>query len=462
MITQLKNIFRDKEILILGFGKEGQSTYRLIRKLFPDYILTIADRDTTVALNNITKNDIHVKYLLGYKYLCCLKNYNLIIKSPGISLKAIKGDISLLNLTSQTDIFLKLFSRQTIGVTGTKGKSTTASLIYHIIKSSSNDVVLTGNIGMPPFDCLPDIGAATKIVFEISSHQLEYCSNSPAVAILLNLFQEHLDHYSDFNAYQLAKLNINKFQQRGDIFIYNNDDNNIQALKYLFCKDASNYKFSLNEIKDNGCYLNNNSIININGKQIISFGDIKGKSGLYGEHNMMNIMASVIACNYAGIDYDTIHNSLGTFKGLRHRLEYLGEKDNVFYYNDSIATIPEATIEAVKALKTVNTLILGGYDRGIDYSGLVDFLSVSGEMNLIFVGKAGERIRGLFSKNKIGSKKCFSVDKFSDIYDIIIKHTKKGSVCLLSPAAASYDEFGNFEVRGNKFREMIFDDKKKA
>jgi UDP-N-acetylmuramoylalanine--D-glutamate ligase len=170
-------------------------------------------------------------------------------------------------------------------------------------------------------------------------------------------------------------------------------------------------------------------------------------------------MAAITACKTLGISNEIIQEGIASFTGLEHRLEYVGEFHGIRFYNDSISTIPEATIAAVKTLDDVDTLILGGFDRGIDYSGLAEFLVHSPVRNLIFVGEAGRRINEEMKNRKeikeVKGKKLFMVKRFDEFIDVAIKETKPGHICLLSPAAASYDEFPNFEIRGKRFKELI-------
>jgi len=227
MIEFVQKKIIDKRILILGFGKEGESTYNFLRLHYGSPDITIADNNNDI----VTKiSDSSIKFITGEKYLDNLNDFDIIFKSPGISLNHLPYKVKRKKITSQTDIFLEFFSSQIIGITGTKGKSTTSSLIYHIFKLNSDKVVLVGNIGVPPFDILNEISHDTKIVFELSSHQLEYITKGPHIAILLNFYQEHLDYYSSFEDYQLSKFNITQFQEEGDIFIYNSDDKLINNL----------------------------------------------------------------------------------------------------------------------------------------------------------------------------------------------------------------------------------------
>jgi UDP-N-acetylmuramoylalanine--D-glutamate ligase len=336
-------------------------------------------------------------------------------------------------ITSQTDLFLRRYASQVIGVTGTKGKSTTASLVSHILDNAGRDAVLLGNIGTPAFHFLERIGEGTRIVFELSSHQLEHIVRSPHVAILLNLYQEHLDAYRSFEDYQLAKMNIAEFQQKGDFFIYNADDPLaaghigkhpwLQELVPVTLSAPGSYHFHNRYLK--------------------------------GDHNLRNTLAAVAACRIEGLDDTEIAEGIDSFKGLAHRMEFVGRFHGIDFYNDSIATIPEACIAAVRAIPGVDTLLLGGFDRGVDYGPLADFLLTSGVRSFIVTGMAGARIAEAMEKQGLRGKRLIRIHRFDEFLPHAVKYTAPGHVCLLSPAAASYDEFRSFEERGMRFAELV-------
>jgi len=454
MLNRLKQKIENKKTLILGFGREGLSSYKLIRSLLPNQMLTIADQNENLN-TTVLKEDPNINFILGNKYLDTLNDYDLILKTPGISLKDLKYSLPDNKLSSQTEIFLELFSKQIIGITGTKGKSTTSSLIFHIIKQYTDNVIIVGNIGQPPFNMLNSINHSTFIVYELSSHQLEKISFAPHISILLNLYQEHLDHYNSFYDYQLAKFNITKYQNENDYFIYNADDILITNLISQFNLNRNYLQFSLTKQVENGTFIRNN-IINFTYQNTLSESyNLENKHKLKGTHNLLNIMAAINACKILDIPDISITNGINSFDTLPHRIEFVGKFNNINYYNDSIATIPEATIQAIKTLNCVDTLILGGFDRGISYNSLMQFLCDSEITNLIFIGKAGERMNNIINNLAHEGKHIFLVAKFEDAVLIAKKNTKAGRICLLSPAAASYDQFKNFEERGNKFKELV-------
>lgn len=432
----IRKMMAGKRVLLLGFGREGQMSYQIIRQALPGQRLTIADANEKIRDHELLGDDRDLDFRVGPGYLEGLDGFDMIVKSPGITLKDIIPPLDPARITSQTDLFLRKYAPQVIGVTGTKGKSTTSSLIYHILNNAGRETLLLGNIGTPAFHFLDKITPATTIVFELSSHQLQHVICSPHISILLNLYQEHLDAYRTFLEYQLAKMNITRFQQEGDYFIYNSDDQLVAGHTAAFRKAQTLIPFSMGEVRDP-------VVIHMHNRY------------LRGDHNRMNVMAAVKACRLCGLADDDIAEGLDSFKGLAHRMEYAGRYHGIDFYNDSIATIPEACMAAVRAITGVDTLILGGFDRGISYDALAQFLVQSEVSTFILTGMAGERIARAMEAAGTRGKRLIRIRRFEEFAGYAIKYTRPGYVCLLSPAAASYDEFRSFEERGMRFTELI-------
>ena len=400
------------------------------------------------------KNEMEDVLFFGTGYLEAMYDYDIVIKTPGISLKDF--DTRGVEITSQTDLFLSQFHNQTIGITGTKGKSTTTSLIYHLLKSAGRDAILTGNIGIPCFDIMEDIKPESIVVYELSAHQLEYVHNSPRVGVLLNVFEEHLDHFGSMSRYKTAKLNIMHYMGEDDTAVIH--DSLLDDAWRLF---VNNIVFSLFDISE---FVDETAL------------------PLKGEHNLLNVKAALLACYaYDDTDIRELIPYLYTFKPLEHRLEPVGTYDGVTFYNDSISTIPQAAISACKALGRVDFLLLGGFDRGIDYQPLADYLCEYPVPHLLFTGKAGERMMELISGASTGSATFDSTkvpelvegptqvikvpepvegptlthySSMEEAFAYIAAHASQGDVCLLSPAASSYDQYKNFEERGAKFKAL--------
>lgn len=449
MLDKLVKYLENKKILILGYGIEGESSYKFLRKHFPEKKLFISDKNMDLLNNHIDLiEDINVEVSLGKNYLKDLEDFDLILKAPGISFKNI--DISKFEnkITSQLELLFEFVDVYTIGITGTKGKSTTSSLIYRVLKDQGKDTYLLGNIGEPIFN---DIDLLTKnsiVVIEISSHALEFIKKSSNIGLILDIYEEHLDHYKNLNKYIEAKFNLAKYQNNNDFLIYNYDNELMN--NYKFAYKENDYAISLisepnvkNKVflRNNLIYCNNKNLMNINEKM-----------NLKGIHNTQNIMFVLAVCDILKLDFQKAINSIKKFKPLEHRMEYVGNFDGIDYYNDSIATIPEATINSIKAIKNINTIIVGGKDRGVNLDSLINFLGKSEIENIICLPKTGEYIKNGLEKS---TKNIKLVSTMDEAVKLAKKVTKKGKVCLLSPAASSYGYFKNFEERGNIFKNLV-------
>lgn len=423
MKSQIIDFLRDKKILILGFGREGKSSLDFIRRELPQAEVAIADQQEIVVENTTV--------ISGENYLDACKDYDLILKAPGVIIKDYLDTETKSKITSQTDLFMRVFSRQIIGVTGTKGKSTTSSLIYHVLKSAGRDAQLVGNIGKPCFDILDEITDQTAIVFELSAHQLEYIQASPHIAVLLNIYEEHFDHYTTPDDYYGAKKNIYKYQTPDDLLIYGD----------IFQHATIDEINAAQSMK-----------IDITKTEIFPRDQIRTK--LIGEHNQLNIqVAAAIAYAYK-INGEDFKQAIASFQPLPHRLEYVGTFRGIKFYNDSIATAQEAVINAIKALGDVDTIILGGMDRGLDYHPLVDFIRKTNIRNVILLPATNERFQQTFDEREY-SQKLIHVKNMREAVEQAYAITATDKSCLLSPAAASYGFYKNFEERGEDFKNLV-------
>ena len=427
MLEFIQSKAKGNRIVILGYGLEGKSILSfLVANISMFSEIVVLDQSELVIQHSlIVENDI--KCYTGEDYQSHLAKGDFIIKSPGVKLT------KTLITFSQTSLFLEYYQSQIIGITGTKGKSTTSSMIYQVLKAQAKDVLLVGNIGKPAFDAIKDIKEDTFIVYELSAHQLQYVWQGPKYAILLNLMPEHLDYFESEIDYYTAKLNIFRRQGEG-------------AFSYI---SATTTAAVANEdaLKTK---LVNHTIV-YHDKVILNKKDLKY---LYGDHHISNIHPIIELVLFLNLDLEKALQTIRDFRPLPHRQEFLGNKNGLVFINDSISTIPQSAIQAVQSIKKVDYLILGGVDRGIDYAVLIDFLSQKSFTKVFFLGKAGERmLRELFQRGN-GLKFDFQwADSLQNIKRELLE-IDKGTV-LLSPAAASYDAFNNFESRGDCFRDIF-------
>jgi len=373
-----------KNVCILGYGKEGKVVEKHIKKNYPNLKIGILDQ-------SLDKN-----------YLEKQKNYDLAIKTPGIPKEKV-----VIPHTTATNIFFSQNKNFIIGVTGSKGKSTTASLIYEIIKTSGKKVRLIGNIGNPMLEVLfTKIDPDEIFVVELSSYMLDDIEYSPNIALLLNLFPDHMDYHGGVENYYEAKKNIFKFQKPGDL-----------AIKPFF-----------------------NEKIPLSKKEI----------PLIGGHNIKNIQAAIKVARVLNISDSIIKEAVKNFKPLPHRLEFVGKFKGIKFYDDAISTTPESTIMAIKALKNIGTIFLGGEDRGYDFRELEKTLRKYKIKNIVLFPDSGGHI--------LKSKQGFNFLETRSMEEAVLfafKNTPNGQICLLSTASPSYSIWKNFEEKGNLFQRLI-------
>jgi UDP-N-acetylmuramoylalanine--D-glutamate ligase len=438
IIDKLKN----KNVAILGFGKEGMSTYKFIRRHL-DQKLTIIDKNELIKENEIFLNDKNVEFVLGDNYLDNLDKYDIIIKSAGVCLKDIDTSKIIDKLTSQYGLLLEDTDLFTIGITASKGKTTTTTLTYEVIKNQFDNVYLLGNMGNPVLDQIENFNKDSILVIELAALQLQYVKASPNISCILNLFEEHLDYFSDKDKYYKAKLNIFKYQNSSDYSLYFKDNDTLNEYVGNIALNSNLISISFNQgdiyCKDNLIYY----------KDDVLYKD-DSKRKLLGKHNLENIMFVLGICKILNLDINKASKVINDFNPLEHRMEYVGTFNNIKFYNDAIATIPYATINCIEALKDVDTLIFGGMDRGISYDDFIEYLNKSNISNFICMPDTGYKI-GKLLKNK----NVYFIEDLKEAVNKAYEVTKKGSSCVLSPAASSYNKFKNFEQKGSLYKEYI-------
>ena len=442
---ELKEYLENKKIAILGFGKQGKATYNYLKTNFPNKKITIIDKNPNID-TSILSLDTEVR--VGENYLNNIEEFDLIIKAPGVVLKDI--DVSKFEdkLITDYELLLKYTDAFTIGITGSKGKSTTSTLIYKMLEEQGKKVVFLGNIGNPVFEQIDNIDKDTIVVLEVSSHTLEFVKASPNIAVLLNVFPEHLDHCNSLDDYINAKFNIANFQKSIDCFIYN-AENEIMN-EYDFKHKENDIAICLDNTEKglkNRVYLENNGIY-FNKKYLMSSEE---ERQIKGKHMLNNMMFVLAISEILKLDITKTVNTLKNTKPLAHRMEYIGIVNGVEFYDDAIATIPEATINCIETLERVDTLICGGMDRGVSQDKLVEYLKTSNVRNIICMPETG---RYIYNSLK-DSKNVYLEEDFKKVVDVAKKITEEGKICVLSPSASSYNDFKNFEEKGNIFKEYV-------
>lgn len=456
----------DPSVLILGLGREGQSTWRFLRALFPDKTLGVADRLELANLPRETaellRGDTHARLHLGPDYLSSLSQYDVIVKSPGIPVtlpEYARAVASGRRITSQTDLFFSNCPGTILGVTGTKGKSTTASLIHAILrqsgqKASGRKTFLVGNIGVPALDLLPQAEPDSLFVYELSSHQLEGLRQSPQIAVLLNIVPEHLDYYESFAQYVAAKENIARYQTARDWLVYDAD----HAIPREIASRSPGRRLacSLEQLSVPGCAVVGDWIVCAleEGQQekIMRVPEVP----LPGRFNLLNVAAAAAVGTILGIESGVIAEAVRSFRPLEHRLERVGTFGGITYYNDAIATVPEATIAALDTLgDDVETVLLGGADRHLDFSRLAERLLRSNVKTMVLFPPTGKRIwQAICAQDPAATARFahFLVESMEQGVSLARQHTAEGKICLHSPASPSFGLFRDYRDRGEQFK----------
>lgn len=432
MYKGLVNFFKDKNILILGLGREGRATLSFIRKHYPDMHLTVADK------NPVKVDDGNVTLICGENYLDCINDFDIVMQSPGISLRDVKIDKGT-TVTGEMDLFLRFVPCKKIGITGTKGKTTTTTLIYRMLQADGKPSMIMGNIGTPVFESLDEIEGKIAVI-EMSCHQLEFSHASPDVAVFTNAFPEHLDHYNGFEGYIGAKLNIVRYQNENDLFISNADQPLEDVVGDLSFVRSRMVRVSRKAYESDEFFRKLTTLT----------------EALPGELQWQDIFYAATAVREFGVSDAAIEKAVSEFGGIAHRLEKFAVKNGISFYDDAIATIPHAVMGNVKALGNVGTLIIGGMDRGLDYSQFVTELMTAPIDNLICMPETGYNIAA-----ELEAKGCkLNIVRCETLEDAVVKSfelTASGKACLLSPAAASYNRYKNFEEKGNAFKKLVAD-----
>jgi len=397
-LEQLEN----KRILILGYGKEGKVTERFLRAKLKHAQIEIADESQDL------------------NYLERQKNCDIAIKTPGMKLEKLTAPH-----TTATNLFFGNIKNKVIGITGSKGKSTTSSLIHAILRQAGIKSRLVGNIGYPALEVLLEpIDPDEVFVMELSSYQLEDIEYSPHVSVITSIFHEHLDHHGSFLKYFEAKARILDKATSQDFYVYNPNYPDLSELTRRTAAKALEY------VKD------------------IPF-DTSGLK-LLGGHNLENVRGALTVAKIFGIADEICERAVMDFNPLPHRLTFVGTYRDIKFYDDAIATAPEPTIFAIKTLGDVDTIFLGGTDRGNDFSGLAKTLKEYGIRNVVFFPDSGARIKEEFKVQSLKLKILETTD-MREAVEFAYQNTALGKSCLLSTASPSYSLWKNFEVKGDEF-----------
>jgi UDP-N-acetylmuramoylalanine--D-glutamate ligase len=424
------------KVAILGFGREGESAYKYWKSKGAK--ITVHDNNVSIELPN------DVDSVLGPDAFTGLDghSYDLLVRSPGLRLDTTGINMPITTITNE---FLKVCPAKVIGVTGTKGKGTTSTLIYEILCLAGYKAHLLGNIGSPALDELPNIEKDHVVVYEMSSFQLFDIKKSPHVAVCLMVTEDHLDWHSDLDEYQQSKGNIFRFQKNTDVAVYFKEDEVSMGLaQYSAAETKYCYGQGADVSFDNG-------LVTAFGQEVVSVDEV----ALPGPHNLQNVAAAICAVWEFTDDIDLIAQVVKTFRGLPYHIEEVAFKKGVTYYNDSFSTNPTSAIAAIRSFSSPQVLFLGGFDKQADFTQLADEIKKHSIRHIITFGQTGAKIFESLKKAGINQLTNIAGSDFKKIILAGVDKAQKGDIVLFSPACASMDMFSDYKNRGQQFNNII-------
>lgn len=425
-------------ICILGAGKEGVSAAEFLLNQYPHLRITLADQRSVIT-------ELPVALACEKNYPESLAEWDAVIVSPGIPphtpLLATARAI-----TTATNIFLAECRGTVVGVTGSKGKSTTSSLIAHILRTAQLPAHLVGNIGAPALHTLHEHNDANDIfVFEMSSYQASRLEKGPDIAVIINLFPEHMNYHGSLEQYYNDKMRMTTLQTNEQVVIYNSE--NAELTQRIATSRAKKIAYPHNDtfhLRNDGVYAGNT--------RLSTFEELP----LKGMHNASNIIAALTAATTVrDIPDDTLHAALLSFKPLHHRLEVVGHQHDITWIDDAISTTPESTLAAIAAYPNTGAIILGGLDRGYDFTTLAHEIAERKIPVIVFLPDSGSTIeRALHAVGWIAPH-TLHTSSMQEAVSFIAKNCPKNTATLLSCASPSYTVFKNFEDKGDQFQKYV-------
>ncbi|SFM00001.1 UDP-N-acetylmuramoylalanine--D-glutamate ligase [Gracilibacillus orientalis] len=435
------------KVLVLGLAKSGTAVAKLLSrngvKVIANDLKASEDDENVQSLQSQG-----ISVIVGEHPLSLLEDVDAIIKNPGIPYENILIDQAVKNripVLTEIELIPYFDINQTVGITGSNGKTTTTTLIYEMFKKADSPVSLAGNIGHVASEVAEQMHDKQTMIAELSSFQLLGISTfKPNIAVLLNLFEAHLDYHHTLEQYHNAKANIFKNQTEHDYLVYNADDQRILNM----IKNASSnlVPFSRKEVVSNGTYCDEKAIY-FRGEKVIELASIV----LVGEHNLENILAAISVAKIEGISNQVIETVLTTFTGVSHRLQFVKDVNGRKFYNDSKATNILATTKALSAFNQPIILLAGGLDRGNEFDDLLPYMS--NVKALVLFGETTQKLRKIGEAS--GIENLEMVDTMKEAVQKAYQLSNEEDVVLLSPACASWDQYKTFEERGNMFMESV-------
>lgn len=449
---EFKKFIKGKKTAVVGIGISNRPLIDFLVKLGAE--VTAFDKKYKEQLGNavVELENKGVKLVLGEDYLDKLNGFEVIFKTPSMRIDSpalLRAKEEGTYITSEMEEFIKYCPAKIFGITGSDGKTTTTSLIYNMLREEGYNTWIGGNIGTPLFSKIEEIKRDDKVVLELSSFQLMTITEPIEVSLITNISPNHLDIHKNMEEYIDAKKNIFKYGREEDLLVLNKDNEITNSIAIE--RGGNILQFSIKEKVENGAFYNNGELYIFN-KRICNIDEIK----LKGMHNVENLLAA-FCCVNEDVSIKSMRNVAISFTGVEHRMEFIREINGVKYYNDSIASSPTRTIAGLKAFDKKVILIAGGYDKKISFEPLAEE-GYTYIKSLILLGVTKDKIKKAFEK--VMSEKginipIFIVSTLEEAVDKANTITENGDIVTLSPACASFDMFPNFEVRGNRFKEII-------
>ncbi len=444
-------MFENKKILILGLARSGYQAAVLLSKRGNTVVLNDSKKKEELEAEKIEELEkLGVELILGEHPDDLLdESFDYLVKNPGVPIdhkyvkRAHELDIEVLN---EVEVAYRLLPKgvKIIGITGTNGKTTTTTLTYEIMKEAYGErVFLVGNIGFPLCSILDKVKEDSILVMEVSCQQLENLKEfNPCVGVMTNLSEAHIDFFKNYENYKKVKAKLFKNQTSKDVAILNLENEDVLDV----CKDIkSTVKYFSSSKEINGCYVDKEAIYYY-GEKVIDISDIL----IVGKHNLENCMASIMAVKEFDVTNEIIRKVISNFKGVEHRLEYVGEVLGVKYYNDTEATNIKCTQIALSSFKKPIILILGGLERGQDFNELTSFMK--NVKAIVAIGQCRGRVLEYGSTLGIPT---YSYEFLKDGFGKCVELARPEDVVLLSPASASWDQYKECEVRGSEFKGYV-------
>lgn len=442
---KLNTILKNKKIALLGLGLENQAILRLAKDLDLKFNFTICDfrnkEKLKPILKNLKLNPKNFSYQLEDEFNHNLFEFNILYRSPGWPLACPglqEAKQKSITISSPMNLFFKLCpSQNIIGVSGSKGKGTTATLIFNILKQNNKKVFLGGNIGIPPLSFVQKIKENDYVILELSSFQLEDLKTSPQIAIITNLYKEHLspadpsnpNYHRNFKKYLTAKANIFLQQNKNGVLI--TKEKSYQLIKENLKKEIIKYK----------------------GK-VVLYKQKTYNTKLKGSYNQENINAAMEVVKLLNTDTELAKKTISEFSNLEHRLEFVANKHGIKYFNNSFSTTPESTVLDLQSFSENIILIAGGPDKGADFSNLAKVISKKVKYLILFEGNGSQKLKKAL--NKINYQQIiFPVSSMKEATQLAKNKAERNDLVLLSPACASFGIFKNYKERGNLFKREV-------